>query len=194
MAGTAERTAGTADPAGFESSTLANHSNDTPAHIFPRPFQNSLADFKRNTGLPIPIVSELYRIGQMTYDLFVSGTPKKRIRVDRDPIAGRLGAPKPLLRRFPPVLQFLTTHSPDVEARLRGLCLDAYRRGKSLEDICSEIYNFAFSLGYEATIGVQEVYSSSMPSFPQQTVMSALLLIDLQSTYDTNGESMRRAG
>jgi len=131
----------------------------------------------------------------MTYDLFVSGTPKERTRVDRDPIAGRLGgSPKPVLRRFPPVLQFLTSHGPDVEAQLRAVSLDAFRRGKNLEAICNEIYNFAFSLGYEATIGVQEVYSSSMPSFPQQTVMSALLLVDMRSTYDSNGESMRRAG
>jgi hypothetical protein len=131
----------------------------------------------------------------MTYDLFVSGTPRQRIRVDREPVAGRVGgSPKPVLRRFPPVLQFLTTHSPDVEAQLRAVSLDAYRRGKSLEEICNEIYNFAFSLGYEATIGVQEVYSKSMPSFPQQTIMSALLLVDMRSTYDSNGESMRRAG
>ncbi len=130
----------------------------------------------------------------MTYDLFVSGSPKKRIRVDRDPIAGRSAKPKPVLRRFPPVLQFLTTHSADVEAQLRAVSLEAYRRGKSLEDICSEIYNIALAIGYEATIGVQEVYSSSMPSFPGQTVMSALLLIDLRSTWDSNGQSMRRAG
>ena len=130
----------------------------------------------------------------MTYDLFVSGTPRQRGRVDREPIARRAGSPTPVLRRFPPVLQFLTTHSPDVEAQLRAISLEAYRRGKTLEDICSEIYNQAFALGYEATIGVQEVYSSSMPSFPGQTVMSALLLIDLTSTWDSGGQKLRRAG
>ena len=130
----------------------------------------------------------------MTYDLFVSGTPKRRIRVDREPVSRRAGSPTPVLRRFPPVLQFLTTHPVDVETQLRAVSLEGYRKGLSLEDICSEIYNSAFSLGYEATIGVQEVYTSSMPSFPGQTVMSALLLIDLRSTWDSGGQSLRHAG
>ncbi len=130
----------------------------------------------------------------MTYDLFVSGNPKKRLRVDREPVAHRRSAPTPVLRRFPPVLQFLTTQPPDVEVQLRAISLEAFRRGKRLEDICSDIYDFALSLGYRATIGVQEVYSSSMPSYPGQTVMSGMLLIDLQSTWDSGGQSLRSTG
>jgi hypothetical protein len=90
------------------------------------------------------------------------------------------------LRRFPPVLQFLTTVPPSVEEQLNSVSLQAYRGGNDLEGICNAIYDHALNLGFKATIGVQEVYSSSMPSFPDQMVMSALLLVDLQRVRDFN--------
>ena len=124
----------------------------------------------------------------MTYDLFVSGKPSKGVkspRQDDNATEARLGAPIPVLRRFPPMLQFLTSNSAPVEKQLESIAVQAFRNGSDLEEICSEIYNFAMSLGFKATIGMQEVYCSDMPSFPNQTLMTALLMIDLQPLQST---------
>lgn len=134
------------------------------------------------------------------YQVYVSGTPRpSRARTVTDeeeaciqgdgagygpepeiPRATVGASPRPLVRRFPPVLQFLTQVDPLVEQQMHTIVVQAHRKGMTLNQICEEVYYHARSLGYEATLGIQEVYSAGMPSFPNQTVMSALLLVDLQ--------------
>ena len=58
-----------------------------------------------------------------------------------------------------------------------------FRRGLSTEDICGELYGYARTLDYRATIGVQEVVTEDMPSFPGEKVASALLLVDLKPKF-----------
>ncbi|HEX7072104.1 MAG TPA: hypothetical protein VF190_14925 [Rhodothermales bacterium] len=98
------------------------------------------------------------------------------------------------VRRFPPVLQFLTRSSPHVEREIRARTLEAFRRGKSIEQICSDIYRTALECSFYATIGVQEVSSRSMPSFPEETVVSALLMIDLRYDPEIVITEPRRTG
>jgi hypothetical protein len=86
----------------------------------------------------------------------------------------------PVVRRFPPALQFLTRAEPYVESQLQAAALHAFKQGRRVDQICGTIYHTALSLGYHVTIGVQEVYSASMPSFPGETVLTALLLIDIR--------------
>lgn len=84
----------------------------------------------------------------------------------------------PIVRRFPPVLQFLTRSEPFVETELQATTLRAFQANKNTDQICEAIYKSAMSLGYIVTIGLQEVYSSNMPSFNNETVMSCLIMID----------------
>lgn len=107
------------------------------------------------------------------------GGPQAGIPIDE--------TPRQLLRRFPPVLQFLTRPDALVEQQMETIALQAHRKGMSLKQICQEVYYYARSVGYEATLGVQEVYSGEMPSFPGQTVMSALLLVDLKRILPQEG-------
>ncbi len=101
----------------------------------------------------------------------------------------RHATPIPVARRFAPVVQVLTPVDPGAEARLLAVARQSFAEGKALKDICTDLYRFARASGYEATIGVQEVYSTSMPSFPGQTVISALLMVDLRPLW-TTGESV----
>lgn len=98
--------------------------------------------------------------------------------------------PVPVARRFSPVIQVLTVDDPSAENQLAARANESYREGKVLQDICNDVHKLARSLGYDATIGVQEVYSTSMPSFPGQTVISALLMLDLRPLW-SNGEGAR---
>ncbi len=120
----------------------------------------------------------------MQYEHIIAGTPRPRgaPRASASP-AFRQGAPwmAPVTHRFPPVLQVLTRTAPHIEQQLAAIATQAHQQGKTLAEICREIYYYARSLGYHATIGMQEVYSSNMPSFPDQTVISALLMVDLVS-------------
>lgn len=84
------------------------------------------------------------------------------------------------MRRFTPVLQFLTKTNPKLEHQLNAVSDRVFNGGGTLEQVCSEVHQAAQRMGYMATIGVKEVYSSEMPSFPNETVMSALLIIDLR--------------
>ena len=84
----------------------------------------------------------------------------------------------PVLRRFPPVIQYLSRSEQFIEDQLQAIALRTFKMGKSVDEICAAMYRTALSLGYIITIGVQEVYSSSMPSFPKETVMSCLIMID----------------
>ena len=84
----------------------------------------------------------------------------------------------PVVRRFPPVLLFITRTEQHIEQTLRTICLRAFRAERSIDQICGAIYQAALSMGFLVTIGVQEIFSNNMPSFPHETVMSALLMID----------------
>ncbi|MEM1093923.1 MAG: hypothetical protein AAGJ10_04915 [Bacteroidota bacterium] len=84
------------------------------------------------------------------------------------------------MRRFPPLLQFLTRTTPYVEQQLRMLAGQLFDQGRTLDQICGAVHQAAHALGYTATIGVKEVFSSEMPSFPGETIMSALLIMDLR--------------
>ena len=84
----------------------------------------------------------------------------------------------PVVRRFPPTIQFLTRAEQSVEAQLQAIALRTFNDGKSLDQICGALYQAGLSLGYTLTIGLQEVYSSKMPSFPGQTVMTCLIMVD----------------
>ncbi len=88
----------------------------------------------------------------------------------------------PSIRRFPPVLQFLTRVEQVVESQLQTVAHRAFQEGKSLDQICSAVYQAGLTLGYTLTIGLQEVYSSRMPSFPKETVMTCLIMIDFTPT------------
>jgi hypothetical protein len=98
--------------------------------------------------------------------------------------------PVPVARRFPPVIQVLTVDDPSAEHQLAACANESYREGKALRDICTDVHRLARAIGYDATIGVQEVYSTSMPSFPGQTVISALLMLDLRPLW-SNEEGAR---
>lgn len=84
----------------------------------------------------------------------------------------------PLVRRFPPAVQFLSRCEQFIEDQVQAIALRTFKAGKSVDEVCAAMYKTALSLGYIITIGVQEVYSSNMPSFPKETVMSCLIMID----------------
>ncbi len=113
----------------------------------------------------------------MRYEHIVRG--KARDRGPRLRVV-RKAPSQPEVRRFPPVLQVLTKTPPYVEQQLSAISLQAYRQGKDISGICRDIHYYAQSLGFTATIGMREVYSRDMPSFPSQTVVTALLIVDLK--------------
>jgi hypothetical protein len=118
----------------------------------------------------------------MKYALTVSG-PHDNQGSDRSTRESAFTADKapghvPVVRRFPPALQFLTRAEPFVEAQLQTAAAHAFKQGRRTDQVCGVLYHTARELGYHVTIGVQEVYSSNMPSFPGETIMTALLLID----------------
>lgn len=84
----------------------------------------------------------------------------------------------PVVRRFPPVVQYLSRSEQYIEDQLQAIALRTFKDGRSIDEICSAMYQAALSMGYVITIGVQEVYTGNMPSFPRETVMSCLVMID----------------
>jgi hypothetical protein len=92
------------------------------------------------------------------------------------PEPDRIGTPG--IRCFPPVIQFLTDLDPDVRRRLQTICTEMQFHEKGLQDVCRELYLCARTEGYELSLAVQQVFSTQMPSFPNQTVQTALLLAD----------------
>ena len=133
----------------------------------------------------------------MRYEVILEGKGQKRTATAKDAWgeAGSEGPrPVPVARRYPPVVQVLTAMDPAIEQQLSAFARQSYKQGKPLKDICRDLYHFAHSLGYEATIGVQEVYSASMPSFPGQTVISALLMIDVRPLWMQGEDSGARMG
>lgn len=117
----------------------------------------------------------------MKYPYSVSGSGQRGTSGHTDSQSYRqdYGSGKqPVVRRFPPTLQFLTRAEQSVEAQLQAIALRTFNDGKSLDQICGALYQAGLSLGYKLTIGLQEVYSSKMPSFPGQTVMTCLIMVD----------------
>jgi len=91
-----------------------------------------------------------------------------------------LTAPRPAVRRFPPVLQFLTFQRSDVNASLRRVSAAAFEYGMSLEEIRDELISQAFEMGYLAAVRMQEIRTEDLPSYPEQTIFTGLMLVDLQ--------------
>ncbi len=112
----------------------------------------------------------------MRYKQVIGGAP----RASGKKGGGLRSVPRAATRRFPPVIQVVTQTAPYVEQQLSANAIEAFHRGLTVQQICAELKVLARSLGYEATIGVQEVYSSEMPSFPDQTIISALLIVDMR--------------
>jgi hypothetical protein len=82
------------------------------------------------------------------------------------------------LKRFPPVLQLITDIDPIVANKLNELVWRSHRAGQDLTQTCAALTSAAQQLGYRVKIGVQEVYVASMPSYPGETIMTALLVMD----------------
>ncbi|MBO6575708.1 MAG: hypothetical protein JJ896_11960 [Rhodothermales bacterium] len=117
----------------------------------------------------------------MKYDVIIEGKGQRSGQSEGWSADSTEGPrPVPVARRYPPVIQVLTPTDAAIEQQLSAFARQSYKQGKPLKDICRDLYHFAHSLGFEATIGVQEVYSASMPSFPGQTVISALLMVDIR--------------
>lgn len=83
------------------------------------------------------------------------------------------------LRRLPPVLQIASPIDPTIENKFQELSWRAHRSGQDLKVTCQALKAAATALGYRVKIGVQEVYVENMPSYPGETVMSALILMDV---------------
>jgi hypothetical protein len=96
-------------------------------------------------------------MSEKKYQLYVSGSPRApgRSQGDGVPLARPAAAPTPVIRRFPPALQFLTRSDPHVEQQLHTVGVQSFHAGRTLEQVCSDIYYQALSMGYAATIGVQ---------------------------------------
>lgn len=86
----------------------------------------------------------------------------------------------PSVRRFPPVVQVLTMTAPHIQERLQNIAMIGFRNGDESEQICEELHTYARTLGYDVTIGVQEVRTEEMPSFRGVTVCSTIMLVDLK--------------
>ena len=117
----------------------------------------------------------------MKYSFSVNGTSQHSSddRADSQSYRQEYGASNtPVIRRFMPTLQFLTRAEQAVEAQLQSVVIQTFNAGKSLDQICAALYQTGLSMGYTLTIGLQEIYSSKMPSFPNQTVMTCLIMID----------------
>lgn len=109
-----------------------------------------------------------------------AGSPGGAAGGDGVPYKPREGRAASVPRRFPPVIQFLTDVDPRLRQQLKALCAKSHRQGRDLQDVCRDLYLHAQSEGYDLTLGVQQVFSTKMPSFQSETVESALLLADVR--------------
>ena len=114
----------------------------------------------------------------MKYPLFVSGPGRQAHGETHDARREHHTNNAPVIRRFPPAIQFLSRCEQFIESQIQTVAMQVFKQGKNVDQVCAEMYNTALSLGYIITIGVQEVYSSNMPSFPGETVMSCLIMVD----------------
>jgi hypothetical protein len=99
---------------------------------------------------------------------------------DRPPVAG---ARRPASRRFPPTLQFLTDVDPAIQNHMSALAWQGHRKGRTIKEISTAIKGLGRALGYHVAIGVQEVSSDSMPSYPGQRVVTTLIMLDISQVF-----------
>ncbi len=116
----------------------------------------------------------------MSLDLYVKSGENGAADRSAEP-RNDLPSPRPAVRRFPPVLQFLTFQRSDVNATLRRVSAAAFEYGMSLEEIRDELMTSALELGYAAAVRMQEIRTEDLPSYPEQTIYTGLMLVDLQS-------------
>ena len=116
----------------------------------------------------------------MKYPLYVTGGQQKAGASDHEYTHRNeyQQANTPVVRRFPPAIQFLTRSEQFIEEQIQAVALRTFKSGKTIDEVCAAMYQAALSLGYMITIGLQEVYSSNMPSFKDETVMSCLIMVD----------------
>lgn len=81
--------------------------------------------------------------------------------------------------RFAPVVQVLNPVLPHIEVRIQQIATMGFRRGLDNEAICEELSRYARTFDDEATVGFQQVTSDEMPSFRGGTVVSGLIIVDL---------------
>src|SRR5690625_8040048 len=81
-------------------------------------------------------------------------------------VADTATSAQPQLRRFAPAVQVLTPTAPHIQERLQDIAMMGFRKGLSTEDICGEVYDYARTLDYTATSGVQDVVPEEMPACP----------------------------
>jgi hypothetical protein len=81
--------------------------------------------------------------------------------------------------RLQPVIQYVSNVDLSVQYRLSNAAQIAHAEGRNVYEICSSIKSVALSLGFNPIIRVQGVESEDMPSFPGRTIITALILIDL---------------
>lgn len=121
----------------------------------------------------------------MTYQVVIEKVTKdEKIQRDR--------GPRIVTRCFPPVVQYLTEVDPAVQNNLSALAWQGHRQNRSIKEICSGLVTLAKAMGYAAAIGVQEVCSESMPSYPGQKIMTALIMVDLRAV-SVEGARFNRA-
>ncbi len=114
----------------------------------------------------------------MKYPLYVSGPGRQAGGEQHQSRREHHTHNAPVIRRFPPAVQFLSRVEQFIESQIQTVSMQAFKQGKNVDQICAAMYQTALSLGYIITIGVQEVYSSNMPSFPGETILSCLIMID----------------
>ena len=127
----------------------------------------------------------------MHYDVIIEreeeAARRTRERFQRARDRAALRRPKGPYRCFAPAVQVLTAIDPAIENKINELSWRGHRAGRTLEDICAAIMAMLRKIGFNPAISVQEVYTSNMPSFEGETVMTALILIDLRTGSATSG-------
>ncbi|PIQ61267.1 MAG: hypothetical protein COV99_09860 [Bacteroidetes bacterium CG12_big_fil_rev_8_21_14_0_65_60_17] len=84
------------------------------------------------------------------------------------------------IRRLPPVLQLITPIDPAIEHQLDALIRAAWRADKDVKTICRALEAVMQRLGYRVRIGMKEIHVDQVPSFPGETVASALILMNAE--------------
>ena len=120
----------------------------------------------------------------MKYPLFVTGRNQAPLLMAPARSEGARNAPafsNATVRRIAPSLLFLRPADSFLESQLREAGSAAHEAGLPIDEVCAAVYHAGISCGYRVTLAVQEVFSNNMPSFPGQTVMTALIMVDLES-------------
>lgn len=85
------------------------------------------------------------------------------------------------LQPLPPIIHFLQHQDVHLEQRLLSLCTRVCFEGADLHTLCRRINVEALMHGYQAVIRIQLVTSQGLPSFPEHTVATGVVMIDLVS-------------